>query len=501
MMDREKLIITYFKLNEKERQKCFLLNSTHDIDKTKLFAVGKAHFAVLDDDGRVIAYGDNSCGQCDTQGWENVSKIVAGDYHTAALLNDGTVVAAGDNTYGQCNVGMWNGITDIYAMNNLTVGVQADGTVTVAARTQRNENNGQSQAQHKNNTANIPNHNQTKPTDSSSFEWEKEEDGVIITKYKGSEETVVIPEDIQGKPVRAVGFHVFWHNSAVKNVVLPKNLRSIGIGAFGYCTNLENLEIQYGTEKIGISAFYSCGKLKTLTLPESVTTIGASAFERCTNLTEIVIPDSVQIINADAFAGCNKINKVEISPQTRERIDPRGEIFPKSEQSEPTDYSNFEWIEEEDGVIITKYKGNAETVVVPETIQNKPVREIGFHAFWDNSTAKHLVLPKNLRVICDRAFDLCNNLEKLEIPYGTEKIGSFSFVFCRKLEILTLPQSVKEIGSHAFAKCTNLRKIVIPDSIQTISKYAFDSCTKAKEIIISPQTRERVDPWGEILPK
>ena len=112
-MDQEKLIITYFQLNEKERQKHFLVNSTHDIDKTKLFAVGKAHFAVLDDDGMVIAYGDNSCGQCDTQGWENVSKVVAGDFHTAALLNDGTAVATGDNTYGQCNVGAWKNITDI----------------------------------------------------------------------------------------------------------------------------------------------------------------------------------------------------------------------------------------------------------------------------------------------------------------------------------------------------------------------------------------------------
>lgn len=501
MVNREKLIITYFKLNEKERQKCFLLNSTHDIDKTKLFAVGKAHFAVLDDDGRVIAYGDNSCGQCDTQGWENAAKIVAGDYHTVALLNDGTVVATGDNTYGQCNVGAWKNITDIYAMNNLTVGVQADGTVTVAARTQQNENNGQSQAQHKNNTANIPNHNQTKPTDSSSFEWEKEEDGVIITKCKGSEETVVIPEDIQGKPVRAVGFHVFWRNSAVKNVVLPKNLRSIGIGAFGYCTNLENLEIQYGTEEIGISAFYSCGKLKTLTLPESVTTIGASAFERCTNLTEIVIPDSVQIINADAFAGCNKINRVEISPQTRERVDPRGEIFLESKRTEPTDYRNFEWKEVRFGVEITKYKGNEETVVIPETIQGKPVRVIGDSAFKYNPDVKCVRLPKNLSVIAINAFSCCKNLKNVEIPYGTEEIGVLSFFSCGKLESLTLPDSVKEIGSYAFGDCTNLREIVIPDSVQSIGVGAFNDCKKINKVEISPQTRYRVDPMGEILPK
>ncbi|MGN0442312.1 MAG: leucine-rich repeat protein [Acutalibacteraceae bacterium] len=500
-MDKS-IIISYFKLNEKERQENFLTNSTQEIIKTKHFAIGKAHFVFLNDDGRVIAYGDNSCGQCDTQGWENVSKVVAGDYHTAALLRDGTVVATGDNTHGQCNVGEWKNITDIYAVNHLTVGVQADGTVTVAARTQQNENNGQPQPI--NNTTNIPNPNQTKPSgyrECIDFERIEKKDGITITKYRGSEETVVIPETIEGKPVRVIGDSAFKYNSDVKHVILPENLRVIAINAFSYCTNLENVEIPHGTEEIGVLSFFSCSKIQKMIIPDSVKEIGSYAFGDCKNLREVVIPDSVQSVGICAFNDCKKLKKVNISPQTRERLDPRGEILPKSEQSEPSDYSDFEWIEEENRIIITKYKGNAETVFVPETIQNKPVREIGFHAFWDNSTAKHLVLPKNLRVICDRAFDLCDNLEKLEIPYGTEKIGSFSFVFCRKLEILTLPQSVKEIGSHAFAKCTNLRKIVIPDSIQTISKYAFDSCTKAKEIIISPQTRERIDPRGEILPK
>ena len=328
-MDKEKIIISYFKLNEKERQESYLATNGLAFLKKGLIAVGDAHFAVLEEDGRVIAYGDNSCGQCDTQGWENVSKVVAGDYHTVALLRDGTVVATGDNTHGQCNVGTWKNITDIYAVNHLTVGVQADGTVTVAARTQQNENKGQSQEQPINNTTNIPNPNQTETSDYSDYEWEEKEDGVVITWYNGREETVIVPEFIQGKPVRVIGYRAFWYSSAVKHLVLPKHLSLIGTGAFSNCINLEKVEIPYGTEKIGRFAFDSCRKLETLTIPSSVKEIGSYAFGDCTNLSEIVIPDSVRVIGADSFANCKKLKNVKIFPQTRERLDPWGKIIPR----------------------------------------------------------------------------------------------------------------------------------------------------------------------------
>ena len=328
-MDKEKIIISYFKLNEKERQERYLATNGLAFLKKGLIAVGKAHFAVLNDDGRVIAYGDNNCGQCNTQSWENAAKVVAGDYHTAALLRDGTAVATGDNTHGQCNVGAWKNITDIYAMNHLTVGVQADGTVTVAVPTQEKENEAQSQPQHADNTSNVQKSKRTEPTDYRNFEWKEVRFGVEITKYKGNEETVVIPETIQGKPVRVIGDSAFKYNPDVKCVRLPKNLSVIAINAFSCCKNLKNVEIPYGTEEIGVLSFFSCGKLESLTLPDSVKEIGSYAFGDCTNLREIVIPDSVQSIGVGAFNDCKKINKVEISPQTRYRVDPMGEILPK----------------------------------------------------------------------------------------------------------------------------------------------------------------------------
>ncbi|MBE5800742.1 MAG: hypothetical protein E7319_00450 [Clostridiales bacterium] len=78
-------------------------------------ATGYHHTVVLRDDGTVLAYGDNSCGQTDVAQWQQVVAVVAGAYHTVALTADGRVLATGDNTYGQTDVEMFRGVKQIAA--------------------------------------------------------------------------------------------------------------------------------------------------------------------------------------------------------------------------------------------------------------------------------------------------------------------------------------------------------------------------------------------------
>ncbi len=55
--------------------------------------------------GLVLAWGDNSKGQCTVPpGITNAVQVAAGDLHSLALLANGQVRAWGDNTYGQCNI-------------------------------------------------------------------------------------------------------------------------------------------------------------------------------------------------------------------------------------------------------------------------------------------------------------------------------------------------------------------------------------------------------------
>lgn len=94
-----------------------------------LIDVGYRHTVACTLDGRALAAGDNSFGQCDVGQWTDITKICAGAYFTVGLKRDGTVVAAGQNDDGQCKVDNWTDIVDIAAGAFDTYALTADGRV------------------------------------------------------------------------------------------------------------------------------------------------------------------------------------------------------------------------------------------------------------------------------------------------------------------------------------------------------------------------------------
>jgi len=96
-------------------------------------AAGLSHTVGLKSDGTVIAVGQNNDGQCDVDGWTDITRVAAGGWHTVGLKSDGTVVAVGQNYEGQCNVGGWTDITRVAAGTWHTVGLKSDGTVVATA--------------------------------------------------------------------------------------------------------------------------------------------------------------------------------------------------------------------------------------------------------------------------------------------------------------------------------------------------------------------------------
>ena len=79
------------------------------------------------------------------------------------------------------------------------------------------------------------------------------ENGVIITKYKGDDTTVTIPEKIGGKYVIAIGEGAFTHK-AVKTLVMSKYLLEIKDGAFVGCDKLKTIHYPDGIYSISNDA-------------------------------------------------------------------------------------------------------------------------------------------------------------------------------------------------------------------------------------------------------
>lgn len=110
-------------------------------------------------------------------------------------------------------------------------------------------------------------YSQRSVTDAASFELLENEDGTVtISRYIGAEGDVVIPSQIDGKTVSAIG-----------NVTGTT-------GAFEGCTNMTSVVIPEGVTEIQDNAFYGCTSLETVTIPSSVTLLRNCAFCDCPNL-------------------------------------------------------------------------------------------------------------------------------------------------------------------------------------------------------------------------
>jgi len=129
------------------------------------------------------------------------------------------------------------------------------------------------------------------------FSYEIENDGVTITGYKGKRINVVIPNEIDGLPVVAIGDYAFYENE-LTNVVIPDSVETIGYAAFAD-NQLTNVVIPDSVKTIENSAFRD-NELTDVVIPDSVKTIGEFAFA-FNQLTNVVIPNSVETIAKLAF--------------------------------------------------------------------------------------------------------------------------------------------------------------------------------------------------------
>ena len=163
------------------------------------------------------------------------------------------------------------------------------------------------------------------PNPASDFEYEISESktGILINKYIGTSDNVVIPAEIEGLPVRTLS-GVFsedgslesgvFEGSNIKSIVFPNTVFSIGYNTCKDCTALTSVTFAENSEltQIALSAFEGCTALKEITLPNTVTKIQARAFYGCSALTEVDLPDELLKIGGSAFSECTALKKITI---------------------------------------------------------------------------------------------------------------------------------------------------------------------------------------------
>ena len=242
---------------------------------------------------------------------------------------------------------------------------------------------------------------------------------VTITKYTGTESTVILPSTINSWPVTKIGEAAFQDNTTITSVTIPGSVTEIGANAFAGCTNLtsvtyggdwSNLTIQSGNPAVEDAAkdaaneqlFYFAftpdntavivirykGTAADVTIPsrykgKPVTMIDHAAFYNSA-VTSVTIPDSVTSIPDSAFGFCSQLTNISI---------------PNS------------------------------------------VTYIGFSAFNSCTSLKSITLPSSLSTIQSEAFYNCGNLKTIRIPVSVTSIGNYAFDVCPSLMTVTYPGS------------------------------------------------------------
>lgn len=99
-------------------------------------------------------------------------------------------------------------------------------------------------------------------TEAKVFQWADNPSGVTITGYSGDEDTLVIPAELDGKPVTAIGKDACAGGS-YRALILPAGLKRVEDGAFARSA-VETVTLSDDIEHITDYAFTGCEALKTL---------------------------------------------------------------------------------------------------------------------------------------------------------------------------------------------------------------------------------------------
>lgn len=99
-------------------------------------------------------------------------------------------------------------------------------------------------------------------TDESSFQWQAENGGAVITGYTGTDDCLAVPGELGGLPVVGIGEGAF-RGAACTRIVLPDTLRTVAVDAFAHCA-VQTLTLFDNIQSITDHSFSDCTALSTL---------------------------------------------------------------------------------------------------------------------------------------------------------------------------------------------------------------------------------------------
>lgn len=252
--------------------------------------------------------------------------------------------------------------------------------------------------------------------DAADFDYTRENGGITILGYKGTEKRIAIPAEINGKTVLCIKQ---FQSETVEYLRIPDSVQTLSQSVCDQNQVLKEVKIGNGIETIPQDAFMGCRNLERVVMGNGVKTIGIRAFQQCKALKQVTLSAQLQVIKDDAFAFCEAL----------------------------------------------------QTITLPNGLQ-----EIEWEAFM-SCDLRSITIPSTVLSVGAFAFSRNENLASVTIEDGAQFVamvdqgrstGSGPFIGCLALTTITVPASVTRMRANSFMTQSNVGAGTYPTNIHTL---------------------------------
>lgn len=249
---------------------------------------------------------------------------------------------------------------------------------------------------------------------------------VTITKYTGTESTVILPSTINSWPVTKIGEAALKDNTTITSVTIPASVTEIDSNAFAGCTNLTSVNY--------------AGDWSNLTIQSGNPAVQDAANAPLFDF-EFTPDNTAVIVTNYKYKG----TAADVTIPSRYKGKPVTMI----------DHAAF-------------HDSAVTSVTIPDSVTS--IHDV---SFFNCSQLTNISIPNSVTYIGYSAFSYCTSLKSITLPSSLSTISRALFSGCSQLTTIHIPVSVTSIGSYAFAGCPNSMTVTYSGS-----KTQWDDITK-----------------------
>lgn len=250
------------------------------------------------------------------------------------------------------------------------------------------------------------------------------------------EGTALESVDLSNTQITTMKDGVFFNNTSLTSINLPKGLENFWDHAFCGCKALNNIVMPSTVEGIYNNVFEGCTSLSNVTFNNSYTTLGHHVFKNCP-LTAVTFPNTLNSIGEYAFEN-TKLTTVDLS--------------------------------------------------------NTKITSLSTGCFFICEKLSDVKLPKDLTDIGNNAF-ISSAIASITFPPSLQKIGGCAFQKAKFANVV-IPTKCDTIEQGAFSENANLTTVFINGVKCYLAVNAFANCGNLKDVYITSNDEPNTERYG-----